>query len=520
MTTITPAARTSAIKVCAPAPTRRAFVRGAAGALALAGAAAGLSSVATPARADEPTWAGEADVIVVGLGGAGAVAAVRAHEQDASVLVVETASRGGGSTFRSGGLIYMGGGTQLQKDLGVEDTPEAMKAYVTALAGPSADPALIDVFCDTSVELYDWLVSHGVEFGGTLDDTSHSTEPPAGVSLMYSGNERAWEYASIAAPAPRGHAPTDAAMGLFEPLEAEIEGFAEVHYETTGTALVTDDAGAVIGVRATDADGNEVAFKANKGVILSAGAFTYNDAMLGDYAADALLCGSRTGCETDRGEGIVMGQRVGAATRSMGSINFNRSIYLFGDLAAGALVDYNGLRYLCEDWHGGKVGLTINQHSPEKGFIIVDSEVLQLAMETPYGANLKPVAQADTLEELAEAIGVPAGNLAYTVERYNGFCEAGEDTDYHKSPEYLRPIATPPFSAINGAASSCGFHTLGGLKIDAQARVIDLDGNPIEGLYAAGRTACGFFGRYPGSGSSIGDGMTFGYVAGAQAAAR
>ena len=501
------------------APTRRAFLRGM-GAATFAGAALAAAPASASEQAGAPAWDSEADVIVVGLGGAGVVAAIRAHEQGASVLVIETSSRGGGSTFRSGGLIYMGGGTQLQKDLGVEDTPEAMKAYVTALAGPSADPALIDVFCDTSVELYDWLVSHGVVFGGTLDDTSHSTEPPAGVSLMYSGNERAWEYASIATPAPRGHAPSDAAMGLFEPLEAEVEGFAEMHYETTGTALVTDEAGAVIGVRAIDADGNDVAYKASKGVILSAGAFTYNDAMLADYAADALLCGSRTGCETDRGEGILMGQRIGAATRSMGSVNFNRSIYLYGDLAAGALVDYNGLRYLCEDWHGGKVGLTISQHSPEKGFIIIDNDVLQLAMSTPYGAYLQPVAQADTIDELAAAIGVPASNLAYTVERYNGFCESGEDTDYHKSPEYLKPIVTPPFSAITGAASSCGFHTLGGLKIDAQARVINLDGAPIEGLYAAGRTACGFFGRYPGSGSSIGDGMTFGYVAGTSAAAR
>lgn len=506
------------------ATSRRDFVRGVGMAGAAAGCIAAAGTLASTARASEasaaPTWASEADVIVVGLGGAGAVAAIRAYEAGASVLVVETSSRGGGSTFRSGGLIYMGGGTQLQKDLGVEDTLENMRAYVETLAGPSADPDLLDVFCSTSVELYDWLVDHGVEFGGTLDDTSHSTEPPAGVSLMYSGNERAWEYLDVATPAPRGHAPTDAAMGLFEPLESQIEGFAEVHYTTTATALVTDESGTVVGVRATDADGNELAFGANKGVILTAGAFTYNDQMLSDYAADTLMCGSRTGCETDRGEGILMAQRIGAATRSMGCINYNRSIYLFGNLSAGAVVDYNGMRYLSEDWHGGKVGLTISQHSPDKSFIITDDAILKSAMETPYGAMLSPVAQADTLEELAEALGLPVDNLLASIERYNGFCEAGEDPDFHKSPEYLWPIATPPFSAINCALSGCGFHTLGGLKIDTQARVLDLNGDPIDGLYAAGRTSCGFFGRYPGSGSSIGDGMTFGYVAGAAAAGR
>ena len=491
---------------------RRSFIVGV-GACAIASCAS--VSVAS-ALADESQ--GAADVIVVGLGGAGAAAAIRAHEGGASVLVVEKSSRGGGSTFRSGGLVYMGGGTQLQNEFGVEDTLQDMKAYVTAVAGPSADAELLDVFCSTSVKLYEWLTQHGVVFGGTLDDTSHSTEPPEGVSLMYSGNERSWEYSSLAVPAPRGHAPSNAAMGLFEPLEAEIEGFAEVHYETSATELVTDQAGKVIGVKAIDADGNEVMFQANKAVILTAGAFTYNDEMLSDYAADALLCGSRTGCETDLGDGIRMGQAIGAATRSMGSINYNRSIYLYGDLAAGALVDYNGMRYLSEDWHGGKVGLTISQHSPEKGFIIVDDPVFQSATQTVYGSMLTAAAQADTIEELAGMIDIPSERLAETIERYNEFCETGEDRDFHKSSEYLIPITTPPFYAINGALSSCGFHTLGGLKINARAQVIDLNGNPIEGLYAAGRTSCGFFGRYPGSGSSIGDGITFGYIAGEDAA--
>ena len=80
--------------------------------------------------------------------------------------------------------------------------------------------------------------------------------------------------------------------------------------------------------------------------------------------------------------------------------------------------------------------------------------------------------------------------------------------------EYLRPVVTAPFHAIDGSIASCGFHTLGGLKINTDAQVIDLDGKPIVGLYAAGRTSCGHFGKYAGSGSSIADALTFGCIAG------
>lgn len=493
---------------------RRSFVK--AGAVGAAGLVCTAS--AGVAVADEPAWDEEADVVVVGFGGAGAVAAAAAGESGASVCVIEKGGRGGGSTMRSGGIVYMGG-TALQQQFGVEDSVENMHAYISTFVGPHTDADLVRTFCEESPSLYDWLVEHGVVFDGELDDWSHSTEPRPGVVLMYSGNERAFEYSSVATPAPRGHAPTNRGAGIFEPFETEVEAFACMHYNTAARDLVV--AGdRVVGVVAVADDGSELRIAAHKGVIIAAGAFTQNDAMLADYVSDTLMCGSRTGCENDMGDGILMGQKIGAATRTMGRVNYNRSIYLYGDLAAGALLDYNGRRFVAEDAHGGLVGRSIAMHSPDKGFIFIDQPKLDAAAATPYGQYLKPVAQADTIEELAETVGLPVDNVVDAITRYNSYCADGYDPECHKSTDYLKAIDTPPYYAINGAQSSCGFHTLGGLKINTKAEVIDLDGNVIPGLYAAGRSSCGFFGVYPGSGCSIGDGLTFGRIAGHEAAAQ
>lgn len=501
---------------------RRDFVKGAAcGSAALATASmASLALANEPTPAEEPAWAQEADVVIVGLGGAGAAAAIEANAAGASVCVLEATGRGGGSTMRCGGIIYMGGGTGLQTELGVEDTPEDMRAYVTAAAGPSADPDLLDIYCNSSLDLYDWCVEQGMEFGGGVEAEAHIVEATEGISLHYSGNERADNYVAIAKPAPRGHTPTTAALGIFEPLEAKVESFATVLYNTRGESLVLDAEGAVIGVNATDADGNAVSVKANKGVVLSTGAFTYNDQMLSDYAPEALLCGSKTGVETDLGDGILMGMRIGAATRSMSRINISEFMYLYGDLAAGVMLDSRGHRFLSEDWYGAWIGRIVAQYTPDACFTIIDQPILDAVQQTAYGAYLTPAAEADSIEELAEMVGLPVQNVLDTMERYAAQCAAGTDADFGKDPFYLRPIETAPFYAMMTTPVMGSLHTLGGLKINGNAEVVDLAGNPIAGLYAAGRNSCGIFGEYPGSGSSVADALTFGRIAGKSAATR
>lgn len=503
---------------------RRNFVSGAGaavGAALVGGSALAFAGESSSTASDAAqNWDAEADVVIVGMGAAGCAAAIEANASGASVCVLEKSGRGGGSTFRSGGIIYMGGGTGLQQDLGIEDSPENMAAYVKAALGGSSDEALQKVFCDSSLDLYDWCVEQGMVFDGRAETETHIVEATEGVSLHYSGNERAYEYLSVAEPAPRGHTPSGAAAGIFEPLEKVVEGFTEVRYNTAAESLMTDESGAVIGVRATDPDGNSVTIKANKGVVISAGAFTYNDAMIADYNADALLCGSKTGVENDLGDGIRMGQKVGAATKSMSRMALLEFMYLYGDLAAGVMLDYHGFRFLCEDWYGSWIGREVIERTPNACFVVIDQPKLDAIKATAYGAYLEPYAQADTIEELAEAIGLPVDHVVESIERYNQLCANGEDTDYHKSLEYLKAVETAPFYAMYTTPVMASMFTLGGLKINVNAEVVDYDDQPIPGLYAAGRSSCGIFGEYIGSGSSIADCLTFGRIAGRNAAAR
>lgn len=497
---------------------RRAFIKGGTATAAVAAAGAALTAAGT-ALADEPTWDEEADVVVVGFGAAGAAAAVEALEAGSTVSVVEHSGRGGGSTILSGGLLYMGG-TKLQEELGVEDSADNMLAYVTKAAGQDASADLVGLFCSGSGDLYDWCVAHGMTFDGTVDTEGYNVIEPAGVCLAYSGNERAWQYAQVATPAPRGHAPNGGGAGIFEPLETIVEEKATVHYNTQGTGLVTDDAGAVIGITATDADGNEMRIKANKGVVISAGAFTMNDTMLYDYAPYALATSSRTGCQYDDGSGILMGLKIGAASKSLGVPNIQEFIYRFQDMPCGVMVDFRGHRFLGEDWYGTWIGRGVQQNSPDESYMIVDSVINEHVDDNLGMQEAELVAQADTIEDLANQLGIDAGNLSATIERYNSLVAAGEDTDFHKNPKYLKAVETAPFYAYDFSLNKCGFHTLGGLKINENAQVLDLDGNPIEGLYAAGRSSCGIFGYYPGSGSSIADALTFGRIAGQTIAAK
>ncbi len=116
-------------------------------------------------------------------------------------------------------------------------------------------------------------------------------------------------------------------------------------------------------------------------------------------------------------------------------------------------------------------------------------------------------------------MGLPVDATVETIDEYNDDCEDGVDL-WGKSADYLTGVRTAPFYAIYWGAKMGSYHTLGGLKINGSAEVVDLDNEPIPGLYAAGRTSCGIFGQYPGSGSSVADCLTFGRIAGESAAKR
>ena len=177
------------------------------------------------AASEVDEWHDEADVVIVGLGCAGACAAIEAGEAGASVLVLERAGAGGGTSAMAGGIVYLGGGTPIQEACGFADTPDDMFAYLVAACGPGVDDAKARVYCDESVAHYHWLVEHGVPFKAEFFP-EHDREPPTDAGLIYSGGEDAAPFDRIATPAPRGHHPQypDAAGGfLMERLLAAVE---------------------------------------------------------------------------------------------------------------------------------------------------------------------------------------------------------------------------------------------------------------------------------------------------------
>ena len=174
---------------------------------------------ADKAPGDANYWNDEVDVIVVGFGGAGACAAIEAADRGSSVLVVERFS-GGGSTMRSGGVIYAGGGTPHQEGAGFNDTPENMFNYLEIEVQDVVSKETLRSFCERSCDNLSWLEAQGVRFGSTLCPTKTSY-PPDHCYLYYSGNETVPAYSRHAVPVPRGHR----AMGrgltgnvLFKPL--------------------------------------------------------------------------------------------------------------------------------------------------------------------------------------------------------------------------------------------------------------------------------------------------------------
>jgi 3-oxo-5alpha-steroid 4-dehydrogenase len=464
------------------------------------------------------------DVVVVGLGVAGSSAVVAARQAGADVLAVEHGLTAGGTSANSGGLIYLGGGTALQRACGYEDTTENMAAFLRAALGPGADEDRVDAYCEGSPDHFDWLVSIGVPFRASFcDEPNRESADDAG--LLFSGGEDSYPFDEIAAPVPRGHKPQyiDSAGGfLMERLGAAVTATAaRVMVETRAEGLVVD-AGEVVGVQVRTDDGTR-AIRARGGVILAAGGFIYNDAMVAELCPDAHVPDSawRIGTPNDDGRGIRMGVGAGAATARLDSFECALPLGPPHRLARGILVNRHGERFINEDAYTGRIGLHALRDNDGFVYMITDDVIQERNL-----LGLRIGFAAATPEELAADLEVPPEALARTVRDYNEAALRGEDPQFHKRPPFLQPIGVPPASGI-GAIDLRVDHgaiyatfTLGGLVTDPQGAARDNGGQSIPGLYAVGRTAASLAASHYASGISLGDGSFFGRRAGRQAAAR
>src|SRR5580698_3292125 len=433
------------------------------------------------------------DVVVVGLGVAGSSAVVAASQAGAHVLAVERATTSGGTSANSGGLIYMGGGTALQKACGYEDSPDNMAAFLLAALGPDADGDRIASYCQGSPDHYDWLVSIGVPFRAAFcDEPNRESADDSG--LLFSGGEDSYPFDEIADPVPRGHKPQciDSAGGfLMDRLGAAVgRSSARVASDTRAEALVVD-AGEVVGVQVRSDDGTRN-IRARGGVILAMGGFISNEPMVAEQCPLAHVPDSawRIGTPNDDGRGICMGVGAGAATTRLGSFECALPLGPPHRLAKGILVNGRGERFINEDAYTGRIGLHALRDNDGFVYMITDDVIHERNL-----LGLRVGFAAATAEELAVELEIPPEALGRTVRDYNEAAARGEDPQFHKRAPFLQPIGVPPASGI-GAIDLRVDHgaiyatfTLGGLVADADGGALDPAGGQIAGLYAVGRTA-------------------------------
>ncbi|HUH38521.1 MAG TPA: FAD-dependent oxidoreductase [Spongiibacteraceae bacterium] len=500
---------------------RRRFLQGAAtgSALALAGCTAPAIS-----ERDSGRWDQTVDVLVAGSGAAATSAAIDAHRTGVSTLVLEKLTVIGGSSAMSGGVIYLGGGTPLQKVCGFEDSRQAMYDYIANASHLHPQLDKIARYCDGSLEHFDWLVGNGVPFVPRFSNVREMTFGDE--SLYYSGSEKAWPYRDLARPAPRGHVPSREGLKgvnggrvLMQALHASARAQG-IRFVTDAKVqrLVVGDDGAVLGVQALIA-GELRRIRARGGVVLACGGFIHNRAMVREHAPELYDCSTPWANMGDMGEGIQMGVSVGAGTLRMDQGFSIVPIYPPNQVVKGIVVNRSGQRFINEDVYHARLGDAIAYHEQGKAWLICDAD-------SAYGYDdyrVKVVAQADTVAELGRALKFPDAVLEQTVQYYNRFAAQKQDPMFHKQEEYLSPLQKAPFVAYDLSVDKAFFvaHTFGGLHTSVDTEVLNGFGEAIPGLYAAGRTSHGIpTSPYIGSGISVGDSLFFGRVAGRHAAGR
>ena len=522
-------------------------------------------------------WDLEADVIVIGFGAAGACAALEAASAGAEVIVIDR-FRGGGATALSGGIVYAGGGTIQQLQAGVQDTPEAMFAYLSQEVGDAVSPITLRDFCEGSAEMLAWLASKGVQFEGSLcsDKTSYPTNRHY---LYYSGSERS--FAQVAAPAPRGHRAVGRGTSgrvLFAALEHAVESAGiRVALQTRADTLITGAAGEVTGVSCASMRaasgwarlGHRVLHRVGKkpflyagslgrrvhrpvawlearyarplrigarhSVILAAGGFVANRALLREHAP-SYRGGLALGTVADDGSGIALGVAVGGATGFLDRVSCWRFITPPAALLRGVLVDKTGRRVCDESLYGAAIGEAMVRNHDRRAWLVVDKRIVSQAWrQLRAGAQWFQLLQAgylltsarvsaDSLADAAIKAGVDASGVTATVAAYNAAAAAGEPDPAGKPADAVAVLDRPPYSLIDLSirprpAYPAPMLTLGGLVVaEDTGQVRRADATPVAGLYAAGRSAVGLCSNSYVSGLSLADCVYSGRRAGRHAA--
>ncbi|MFT6890238.1 MAG: 3-oxo-5alpha-steroid 4-dehydrogenase [Halioglobus sp.] len=466
------------------------------------------------------SWDIYTDVLVAGSGAGGLSAAIEARASGADVLVIESLSKFGGSSAMSGGVIYAGGGTSLQRALGIEDSPEDMYNFIANAGGKHPQLDKIQLYCEQSVTHFDWLTKLDVPYSEKF--TAEKGLPMRDESLYYSGNEQAWPARDRAKPAPRGHVPGVKGMNggrsLMEAMmvRAKANGVTS-RANVAAEKLVLHSDGRIAGMLVS-VNGSPISIRVRRGVVLACGGFIHNREMLKQYAPDLYDCSVPWGNAGDQGQGINMGIAVGAAALRMHEGFAIVPIYPPENVISGIVVNAAGQRFISEESYHGVLGNEIAFHQGGKAWLITDEQSAYQAEQDNFLLDT----QANTIGDVADQVGFPRGSLQNTVAYYNRYAQSGQDPLFQKSAKYLRALQGPPYRAWDLSVDKAFFpaHTFGGLHTRTTGQVVSSFGEDIPGLYAAGRNTAGLpMAPYIASGLSVGDCTFFGRQAGKSAAA-
>ncbi len=459
-----------------------------------------------------------ADVIIVGGGGAGLAAAVAATDEGSSVILIEKTGFLGGNSVVSGG-IYNCPDPELQEPQGIEDSVELFIKQTWEGGDKVADIDLVTTLCTNSYDSLVWLESMGMEFRdditqgvGALHRRTHTSVLPNGTGFIKT----------------------------FRDNLASKGALVEIMMEVSGKSIVVDDTGRVTGVIAEGKDGNAVTLTANKGVIITTGGFAANVEMRQQYCegekwpdlGSSLISSNMPAIQ---GEGIKMAEAVGAALVDMEQIQLlqvcNPWTGVTSDVIVGGVdgciyVNQEGERFVREDGRRDVISAAILQQTGGRmytihNYTVIDNPdtfknlggrtITEMIEEGKYG-----FVKADTVEELAALIEVPAKALQASLDTYNAHVRNGDKVDEFGRELLVNVLEGGPWYAYPRAPAA--HHTMGGIKINTSAEVIGTDGNVIPGLYAAGEVTGGIHGGNRLGGNAIVDFTVFGRIAGTSAA--
>jgi len=470
-----------------------------------------------------PKWHLTADVVIIGFGIAGACAALEARRAGADVLVIERASGGGGASSLSAGIFYLGGGTSVQKAVGYDDTPDDMFKFLMASTG-APDATMVRRFCDAAATHFDWLEAQGVPFERTYHKDK-SVVAPTSECLATTGNEKVWPYYTFANPVPRGHKVAKTgdgggAIAMNALIGQCVKEGVRIEVDSRVNALVRDAAGRICGARVRQT-GGELLCCARRGVVLAAGGFGMNADYMKEWVPDFPTVGvAPIGIPNNDGSALELGLSAGAAVQAMAGTIATASFYPPAKLIKGILVNTLGERFVAEDSYHGRTAEFIAEQPGHRAWLILDAETFDYPENTRAAHRL--VDGFETIVDMEAGLGLPAGSLQKTMSVYNKAAATGQDPLWHKHQDWVEPLNRPPFAAFEVGYDNSLYHflTLGGIRTNAEAEVIDTAGKIIPGFFAAGACVSSIpqNGKGYASGLSLGPGSYFGRIAGFNAA--